>query len=311
MQRATAALAEPKTSDPAYMPPPPTVPITEGTRTRSDRSTSVDAFCIDKSISRIGHRLPSPPHIIMGRDEFLLDAIEWLTPSSSTSPRHVAILGPPGIGKSTVARAVLHHPTIIDTFNGRVYIDCTSHSTLAGVLGSLGVTKSQFVSSLRTSNDAHPVPTLLVIDALEMVLAKDQLTTESFVKTVLDIPHVRVVLAARGASTPAWASRSILKRILLPPLDDVASKQVFAALCDREPDSSTLAQADGLPLALTLLAHRPEGALNTPRFDMGKLTHCYGRRPASSVHLSRAGAYRTEPPRLGHWPQRGYSRQRC
>lgn len=157
---------------------------------------------------------------------------------------------------------MFHHPTSIRHFVRRVHIDCTAYASLAGLLASLGQTKAQLVSSLRAADEAPLGQTLVLVDAVDVLLAKDQLATDAFLTMILEVPNIRVLLAARGASTPVSAPRTLLKRFVLAPLDAIASKHLYASLADREPDAAILAQADGLPLALSLLAHRQEGALN-------------------------------------------------
>ncbi|KAH7104790.1 hypothetical protein BKA62DRAFT_693429 [Auriculariales sp. MPI-PUGE-AT-0066] len=266
MQRATTALASPKTWDASYMPPPP---------------TSRQQLADQPQERTIGHRLPPPPHLLFGRDEVVAEAVQWLCPlpsrpaaaaSSKSAPsgvsdittRHLNLLGAPGIGKSSVVRAVFHHHQVLARFTRRVHIDCAAHFTLVAVLNSLGVTKNQLLASLRidASEDEHQ--TLLLLDAVDTLFAKDQLAIETFLPQLLGIPNVSVLIAARGAGTPVLMPKDVLKRIVLPPLDDTASKHLYASIADRDADSATIQKADGHPLALTLLAHQPEGQAIAP-----------------------------------------------
>ena len=52
--------------------------------------------------------LPSMPHIFNGRESELADILRLLTQGA---PR-IEILGAGGMGKTSLARAVLHHPEI-------------------------------------------------------------------------------------------------------------------------------------------------------------------------------------------------------
>ena len=52
--------------------------------------------------------LPSKPKIFYGRDKELQTVVEMLC----QGPAQIAILGPGGMGKTSLAKAVLHHTNI-------------------------------------------------------------------------------------------------------------------------------------------------------------------------------------------------------
>ncbi|KAH7918736.1 hypothetical protein BV22DRAFT_1134366, partial [Leucogyrophana mollusca] len=56
---------------------------------------------------------PGPPPMFFGRDDLVRDAVE------SLSHQHVVLVGPGGIGKSTIAKAILNEDSIIAKFHDR------------------------------------------------------------------------------------------------------------------------------------------------------------------------------------------------
>ncbi|KAJ7782218.1 hypothetical protein DFH07DRAFT_683903, partial [Mycena maculata] len=80
--------------------------------------------------------LPSEPKIFHGRNTEVSDILNAF---ARETPR-IAILGAGGMGKTCLARAVLHHPTITTQYQQhRVFVACDSASTtmeLAALIGS-------------------------------------------------------------------------------------------------------------------------------------------------------------------------------
>jgi hypothetical protein len=78
--------------------------------------------------------LPSKPKIFHGRESELEDIMKIL---AQESPR-VAILGAGGMGKTSLARAVLHHPDTSTKFEHRFFVSAESATTsveLAALIG--------------------------------------------------------------------------------------------------------------------------------------------------------------------------------
>jgi predicted AAA+ superfamily ATPase len=66
--------------------------------------------------------LPASPKIFHGRENELKDLITILL----TDPARITILGPGGMGKTTLAMAALHHPAIVEKYNAIHFISCES-----------------------------------------------------------------------------------------------------------------------------------------------------------------------------------------
>jgi predicted ATPase len=69
--------------------------------------------------------LPASPKIFHGRESELKALVGTLL----VDPARVAVLGPGGMGKTTLAMAALHHPKVADKYPTRYFISCESAHT--------------------------------------------------------------------------------------------------------------------------------------------------------------------------------------
>ncbi|KAF7353372.1 NB-ARC domain-containing protein [Mycena sanguinolenta] len=91
---------------------------------RSSMNFSSDSFSLH----------PASPPIFHGRESVL----ETLVSTLLDNPEPVAILGPGGIGKTTLAMATLHHPLVKGKYAFRHFISCESTSTRDDLLLNIG-----------------------------------------------------------------------------------------------------------------------------------------------------------------------------
>ncbi|KAJ7100298.1 P-loop containing nucleoside triphosphate hydrolase protein, partial [Mycena crocata] len=79
--------------------------------------------------------LPSEPKIFHGRESELGDILNLLEKKTS----RIAILGPGGMGKTSLAKAVLHHHQIREKFDQhRYFVACESATTKAELVVLIG-----------------------------------------------------------------------------------------------------------------------------------------------------------------------------
>lgn len=79
--------------------------------------------------------LPSEPQIFHGRESELSDILKAF---ASETPR-IAILGAGGMGKTSLARAVLHHSQITARYGQhRFFVACDSASTKVELMALVG-----------------------------------------------------------------------------------------------------------------------------------------------------------------------------
>ncbi|KAJ7026370.1 P-loop containing nucleoside triphosphate hydrolase protein [Mycena alexandri] len=207
--------------------------------------------------------LPGSPKIFHGRESELNDLIAML---ATEAPR-VAILGPGGMGKTTVATAVLHHPVVIGKYNIRHFLSCESANTCADLVATLGshleLENSRQLSKNILRHFTECGLCLLILDNFETPWepSESRGAVEDFLSVLADIPSLALLITMRGAERPGKVKWN---RPFLPPLEPIshlAARQIFVDLAD-EPvveEESTLVEllhfSGSLPLAVTLMAN--------------------------------------------------------
>ncbi|EJD47499.1 hypothetical protein AURDEDRAFT_163367 [Auricularia subglabra TFB-10046 SS5] len=209
-------------------------------------------------------RLPPKPQLHFGRYTETLAVVDML---SADDPARVAILGGPGLGKTTLSVAILHHPTTAARFRrSRFFVACDSaegrSDCLTTIAGLLGIPKStSSAMQQRLVELLSGAPALLVLDNFESAWeAENQRADAEHVLRFLDsLPNLSLILTLRGAERPQGLRWT---RPFLPPLSplvDAAAEQVFLTISGI-PDTSALVgdllqRLGNLPLAIVLMAN--------------------------------------------------------
>ncbi|KAJ6592037.1 hypothetical protein DFH09DRAFT_1414862 [Mycena vulgaris] len=206
--------------------------------------------------------LPSEPKIFHGRESELSDILELFM---QEMPR-IAILGAGGMGKTSLARAVLHHPTITRKYaQHRFFVACDStlsKDELVILIGAhLGLKPTKNMAKVILHHFATNPACLLILDNLETLweLTEIRRDIEEFLSLVTDIKHLSLIITMRGTERPAsvhW-TRPFLPA--LKPLTPEAARQTFIDIADDCHDSDdidkVLLLTDNMPLAIDLIAH--------------------------------------------------------
>jgi tetratricopeptide (TPR) repeat protein len=209
---------------------------------------------------------PTVPQIFFGRDAEVAHIVHMVTTNVGRRPARIAILGPGGYGKTTLAHAVLTADTIREHFgNARYFVSCESVISSGALLIELGKT----LGLLKGGTDAlwshihtmlSSTDTIICFDNFESPWDQDvevKHPVEELLSRVTELSRVTVLITMRGAERPArtqW-TRPFLKP--LKTLDHDAAKEIWQAIAENyDIFSEKLIEAvDHVPLAIDLLSH--------------------------------------------------------
>ncbi len=208
--------------------------------------------------------LPPRPDLVGREAEVGALVAAWL----AMPPEPVAVLGAPGIGKTTVCLAALHDDRVAGRFAGRRwFIRCDGASSaealLSGLAAELGVigggpdSVADQVSAVLGAGLA-----VVVLDNFETPWAADPLPVEELLRMIAAVPRVGVAVSCRGTGRPAglrWRDFAMLS-----PLPLAQARRVFLAVAGpglaADPRLDELvAGLDGVPLAVELMASAAQG----------------------------------------------------
>ncbi|KAJ7499990.1 hypothetical protein FB451DRAFT_48875 [Mycena latifolia] len=228
--------------------------------TSSDLSSSVTNLSIFGNSSGSLSMLPAAPQIFHGREAELQEVLSILGQDAA----HIVILGTGGMGKTTLATAIIHHGDVTAKYQQRYFVGCHSTGTcndlVASIASHIGLEKGHNLSRKIIQHFKTSTPSLLVMDNLETVWepATSRPEVEEFLASLADISHLAILITMRGAERPAKIKWSRPFLAPLKPLSDSAALQTFMEIADDVHEetsvSELLALTDNLPLAVSLIA---------------------------------------------------------
>ena len=155
---------------------------------------------------------PTVPQIFFGRDAEVAQIVHMITTNIGRRPARIAILGPGGYGKTTLAHAVLTAETIRDHFgNARYFVPCESAISSGALLTELGKT----LGLLKGGTDAlwshihamlSSTDTIICFDNFESPWDQDvevKHVVEGLLSKVTELSRVTILITMRGAERPA------------------------------------------------------------------------------------------------------------
>ncbi|KAJ7056358.1 P-loop containing nucleoside triphosphate hydrolase protein, partial [Mycena amicta] len=230
-----------------------------------DEDGSLTARNSLKSSSTSLSLLPSSPQIFHGRDAELSTCVGALCASE---PARLAILGPGGMGKTSLSLSVIHDQSI-EAFFGvhRYFIPLNGTSSVADMVAKIAaqfdITHQQPEKAVlrRLGEIGARAPVLVVLDNLEDCWepSTSRAKVEDFLSLLTDVPQLHLVVTLRGVERP---NKIKWTRPFLPPLAPLsldAARDTFLDHTDDPDDlpamTKLLALTDHLPLAICLLAN--------------------------------------------------------
>ncbi|KZV93595.1 hypothetical protein EXIGLDRAFT_835597 [Exidia glandulosa HHB12029] len=220
-----------------------------------------------KSNVNYSSELPASPRILHGRDGELSRLVSCVVDRSR--PIRVAIMGAGGLGKTTLANAVVQHVDVAATFGARRFLVTAEAAVevddlLTGMLATFGLpASSDPLASLLQHFRSHE-RTLLVIDNLETIWnsanAQQRRMTEDVLSKLDNVTSLTLIITCRGADLPPdveWANRDA---VVLSTLSPAAALATFTDIAGNVPApdqpvrDALLKEVDYMPLAVTLLA---------------------------------------------------------
>jgi Cdc6-like AAA superfamily ATPase len=140
--------------------------------------------------------LPPAPHIFHGRESELREVVDLL---KGDSPR-IAILGPGGMGKTSLAQAALHHVDVAAKYSERYFVPCHSSIThtdlISAISAHIGYGSTQNSQVILQYFSSTP-PSLLILDNFETTW--EPISTRSKVEELLSllagVPHLALMVS--------------------------------------------------------------------------------------------------------------------
>ncbi|KAI0259573.1 hypothetical protein BC834DRAFT_905239 [Gloeopeniophorella convolvens] len=209
---------------------------------------------------------PLTPQIFFGRDAELAHIVDTVVRNIGARPARVAILGPGGYGKTTLANAVLTHPRIRERFgSARHFVACESTYSSEALLIELG----KAFGVLDGAADALWPRVRAAMAAEDRLLCLDNFESpwdqpggakravEALLSRITELSTVTLVLTMRGTVRPAG---TLWTQPFLDPLgtlDRRAAEAVWTHVAGHYDAFSArlVAAVDCVPLAVDLLAH--------------------------------------------------------
>ena len=200
---------------------------------------------------------PSPPRAFFGREEVVEKIVELakdLTP--------VALIGPGGIGKTSVALAILHNDRIVERFgDNRRFVRCDQFpasrinllNRLSKVVGA-DVENPENLAPLRSFLSSKEI--LIILDNAESILdpqGTDARGIYDIVKELSEFDNTFLVITSRITTVPPDC-----QCLIVPTLSIDAARRTLLRIYNRNERPNlidkVLQELDFHPLSVTLLA---------------------------------------------------------
>ena len=212
-----------------------------------------------------GGELPARPDLV-GREAEVDSLVQaW----QAVPPRPVAVLGAPGIGKSAICLAALHHERTRERFGTRRwFLRCdgarSADALVSEMAAELGMIADRAPGTLRerVRAELEAGPAVVVLDNFETPWFAEPLPVERLLGTIGTIPGLAVAVSVRGTSRPGgllWRDMAVVSPLALPDAGRLFVAVAGSSFAADPGLDGLLSELDGVPLAVELLAYASQG----------------------------------------------------
>ncbi|KDR71046.1 hypothetical protein GALMADRAFT_75381 [Galerina marginata CBS 339.88] len=221
-------------------------------------------------------QIPLKPEVFYGRDDLVKEISQFLVKKETS---RVCILGPGGMGKTSVSLAVVESSLVQDQFphGNCIWVPCIGATSATLFLETLCVqlqvpgdkqlTLEKIITELSASTD----PRLLILDNFETpwnAPGGTQKQVEDILRTLAKLDHIALLVTMRGNNSPCynaikWQSKNI------EPTDEESCLHIFHDINPSSKDDPDVARLLGvlghMPFAVTLMARLAEDVHSTAK----------------------------------------------
>ncbi|KAF5317856.1 hypothetical protein D9758_018907 [Tetrapyrgos nigripes] len=224
--------------------------------------------------SDIHFATPPVPGIFTGRDDLVNEGVEVLCREGR---KHLAILGPGGIGKTSLALVISDKQEVQAKFQNRYFLPCDilqdQNDLVQGFIQALGLEAQERKSQHKVLFDhlnALQVPALFILDNFETPWNyKDaRAHVSNFIKKLVRFNHVTLIVTMRGIKGPGHPDikwNKLGAEAGIPTLPIEAAREAFYLISGKsragipeERLDHLLKELDCVPLAIRLVAQLAE-----------------------------------------------------
>ncbi|KAJ7728530.1 P-loop containing nucleoside triphosphate hydrolase protein, partial [Mycena metata] len=206
--------------------------------------------------------LPASPKIFHGRETEVQQIMDILSQESA----RVVILGPGGMGKTSLALAVLHSDDTASKYAHRHFVSCHSSPSYAELASNIalhiGIDQGSNLGRKIAQHFAGKSASLLILDNFETPweTLEDRKDIEELLSLLADVPHLAILVTMRGAERPGKVNWTRPCPPPLAPLSGEAALQTFTDIVDGPEEDDAKVQdlldlTGNLPLAVSLIAN--------------------------------------------------------